>query len=120
MTLNVAKELAALRKMSVGDLRSRYAEVFGETTNTRHKDWLVKRVIWRMQALAEGDLSERARARAAELANDADLRRRPATPAAQGVNRTAPSAAPEPGQASCGPAGRCSRTAHGRVCAAGW
>ncbi len=77
MTLNVAKELAELRRMSVADLRSRYAEVFGETTNTRHKDWLVKRVIWRMQALAEGNLSERARARAAELANDADLRRRP-------------------------------------------
>lgn len=77
MTLNVAKELAELRRMSVADLRSRYAEVFGETTSTRHKDWLVKRVIWRMQCLAEGDLSERARTRAAELANDADLRRRP-------------------------------------------
>ena len=61
MTLNVAKELAELRRMSVADLRSRYAEVFGETTNTRHKDWLVKRVIWRMQCLAEGDISERAR-----------------------------------------------------------
>lgn len=69
MTLNVAKELAELRRMSVADLRSRYAEVFGETTNARHKDWLVKRVIWRMQCLAEGDISERARARAAELAN---------------------------------------------------
>ena len=77
MTLNVAKELAELRRMSVADLRSRYAEVFGEPTNARHKDWLVKRVIWRMQCLAEGDISERARARAAELANDADLRRRP-------------------------------------------
>lgn len=77
MTLNVAKELAQLRRMSVADLRSRYAEVFGETTNARHKGWLVKRVIWRMQCLAEGDISERARARAAELANDADLRRRP-------------------------------------------
>ena len=32
MTLNVAKELAELRRMSVVDLRSRYAEVFGETT----------------------------------------------------------------------------------------
>ena len=82
MTLNVEKELAALRRMSVADLRSRYADVFGETTNTRHKDWLVKRVIWRMQALAEGDLSERARQRAAELANDADLRCRPPAPPA--------------------------------------
>jgi hypothetical protein len=77
MDLNVGKELAALRRMSVGDLRSRYAEVFGETTNSRHKDWLVKRIIYRMQVLAEGDLSARARQRAAELANDADLRRGP-------------------------------------------
>lgn len=77
MNLNVGKELAALRRMSVGDLRLRYAEVFGETTNTRHRDWLVKRIIWRMQATAEGDLTARARRRAAELANDADLRRRP-------------------------------------------
>ncbi len=75
--MNVGKELAALRRMSVDGLRSRYAEVFGETTNGRHKEWLIKRIIYRMQALAEGDLSERARQRAAELANDADLRRKP-------------------------------------------
>lgn len=77
MTVNVGKELAALRRMSVDELRSRYAEVFGETTNGRHKEWLIKQIIYRMQVLAEGDLSDRARRRAAELANDADLRRRP-------------------------------------------
>ena len=43
-------------------------------TNTRHKDWQVKRIIWRMQALAEGDLSERARRRAEELANQAPVK----------------------------------------------
>jgi len=48
--------------------------VFGEATNGRNKRWLIKRIIWRMQANEEGDLSERARRRAAELANDADLR----------------------------------------------
>ncbi|MEX0678374.1 MAG: DUF2924 domain-containing protein [Pirellulales bacterium] len=78
MNLNVGKELAALRRMSPGDLRSRYAEVFGETTNTHHKEWLIKRIIYRMQVLAEGDLSERARQRASDLANDADLRRKAA------------------------------------------
>lgn len=77
MHLNVEKELAALRRMSVGELRLRYAEVFGEPTRSRHKQWLIKRILWRMQALAEGDLSERARRRAEELANDADLRLRP-------------------------------------------
>ena len=53
--MNVGKELAALRRMAAGELRSRYAEVFGETTNTYHKDWLIKRIIYRMQVLAEGD-----------------------------------------------------------------
>jgi hypothetical protein len=74
MHVNVAKEVAALRAMSVGELRVRYAEVFGEPARTGHKVWLIKRIVWRLQALAEGDLSERARRRAAELANDADLR----------------------------------------------
>jgi hypothetical protein len=72
--MNVAKELAGLNRMSVGELQAKYAEVFGEKTNGRHRQWLVKRIVWRMQANAEGDLSDRARKRAAELANDADLR----------------------------------------------
>ncbi len=72
--MNVDKEVAALQRMAVGQLREKYAEVFGEPTRTGNKVWLVKRIIWRMQALVEGDISERARQRAAELANDADLR----------------------------------------------
>lgn len=35
---------------------------------------MFKRIAWRIQALAEGDLSERARRRAEFLARDADLR----------------------------------------------
>ena len=54
MTVNVGKELAALRRMSVDELQSRYAEVFGETTNGRHKDWLIKRIVYRLQALQQG------------------------------------------------------------------
>src|SRR5262245_6217857 len=74
MTINVAKEVAALSRMTVTELRERYAEVFGESTTAGNRAWLVRRIAWRIQALAEGDLSERARARAAELARDADLR----------------------------------------------
>jgi hypothetical protein len=77
MDLNIAKEVAALRRMTVKELRARYAEVFGEPTNGNHKVWLTRRIAWRLQALAEGDLSERARRRAAELANDADIRMNP-------------------------------------------
>ena len=58
MALNVTKEIAALKRMTVDQLRAKYAEVFGESTNSRHKQWLVKRIAWRMQANCEGDLSE--------------------------------------------------------------
>ena len=69
----------ALNRMTVTQLRDRYAEVFGEAARSFNKPHLVKRIAWRMQANAEGDLSERACRRAHELANDADLRIRPPT-----------------------------------------
>src|SRR5687768_12855467 len=75
--LDVDREVAGLKRMTVTQLRGRYAEAFGEPTNGQNKAWLVKRIAWRLQANAEGDLSERARKRAAELANDADLRTSP-------------------------------------------
>jgi hypothetical protein len=80
MQLNVHKEVAALQRLGPKELRARYAEVFGETTPAHNKTWLVRRIAWRLQALAEGDLSERARRRAEELADDADLRMNPPRP----------------------------------------
>ena len=74
MTLNVTKEVATLRKMTVGELRERFAEVTGENTNAANRKWLVRRIIWRMQSINEGGLSERAIARSRELAGGADLR----------------------------------------------
>ena len=90
MSVNVAREVAALQRMTVKQLRERYAEVFGESTLANNKPWLVRRIAWRLQALAEGDLSERARRRAEELANDADLRLAPpkAKPAEAAPERT--------------------------------
>jgi len=84
------KELAALTRLGVSELRTRYAELFGEPTRTGNKTWLVRRIAWRLQALAEGDLPERARQRAEDLAQDADLR----LTAPSGVIQ-APPAAPE-------------------------
>ena len=76
MNTTTYREIQRLSRMTVGELREKYLEVFGEETRSRHKGFLRKRIAWRLQALAEGDLSERARRRAAELANDADLRMR--------------------------------------------
>jgi hypothetical protein len=77
MRLNIAKEVAAMRRMTMKELRARYADVFGEQTNANNRVWLIRRIAWRLQAKAEGDLSDRARRRAEELANDADLRLSP-------------------------------------------
>lgn len=73
-TLDIDREIKALTKMTVAELQERYAEVFGEDSRCRHKDYLRKRIAWRMQVLVEGDISEAARQRARELARDADLR----------------------------------------------
>jgi hypothetical protein len=71
-TLN--PDIAALLRMTTSELRVRYAEIFGDQPQTWNRVWMLKRLAWRLQALAEGGLSERARQRAEELANDADLR----------------------------------------------
>ena len=70
-------DIAALQRMTTSELRVRYAEVFGEQPNSWNRVWMLRRLAWRLQALAEGGLSERARRRAEELANDADLRLNP-------------------------------------------
>ena len=82
MPVNVRLEVHALERLTIADLRGRFAELFGEPTRATNRIWLIRRLAWRLQALAEGDLSERARRRAAELANDADLRLLPPRPAA--------------------------------------
>jgi len=67
-------QIDELRQMTVRQLREKYAQVFGEETRSNHKQFLFRRMAWRLQALAEGGLSERAKRRALEIANDADLR----------------------------------------------
>jgi hypothetical protein len=70
----VLMEIEGLRRASLASLRERFREVFQEEARTRHRGHLFRRIAWRLQALAEGDLSERARDRAREIAQDADLR----------------------------------------------
>src|SRR5882724_11178047 len=68
------REIDGLRHQSVGQLRVKYLEVFRQTSRSNHKQFLVRRIAWRLQANAEGDLSERARQRAVLVAEEADLR----------------------------------------------
>ena len=74
MTTPIAREIDALHHMTTGELAERYEQLHGQPVRTRHRAYLIRKIAWRIQANAEGDLSERARKRAAELANDADVR----------------------------------------------
>jgi hypothetical protein len=70
----VLREIESLRRASMADLRKKYQEVFQEDTRCHHREHLFRRIAWRLQALVEGDLSERARGRAQQIAQDGDLR----------------------------------------------
>src|SRR6267154_3835166 len=61
MPIDLDQECNRLKQANVEVLRQRYAEVFGEPPpRTGNKIWLLRRILWRRQALAQGDLSERA------------------------------------------------------------
>ena len=77
MKPEVHEAIEGLRKQKTKALKARYRELFGEEARSSNHAHLFRRIAWRLQALAEGDLSERARQRASELAADVDLRLRP-------------------------------------------
>ncbi len=77
MNPQLATEIAGLQNLKLHALKARYRELFGEDSLSSNRIHLVRRIGWRLQAIASGDLSQRARQRAAELARDADLRLRP-------------------------------------------
>jgi hypothetical protein len=72
----ILTQIDELRRMKIGELRARYREVVGEETRSSNRQFLFRRIAWRLQAQAEGGLSERARERASEIASDTDLRLR--------------------------------------------
>ena len=74
MDETVYREIEQLPSMTIEELGRRYQEVYGEDSQTKHKQHLIRRIAWRLQVLAQGDISERARQRALALANDADLK----------------------------------------------
>jgi len=87
MSTTVEKELAALEKMATSDLQATYRDLFGDEARSSNRRWLFRRCAWRVQALAEGGLPERARRRAMEIANDADIRFIPPRPVEPDENK---------------------------------
>jgi hypothetical protein len=97
MNPTVITAMEELPQWKVAALKKRYRELFGEESKSLNKQFLLRRIAWRLQANAEGDLSERARRRTAEIADDRDLRVRapkefsaPPDSGSRSVNRTRP------------------------------
>ena len=75
MDPNVIERIEALQYLKIPALRKRYLELFGEESkSSNNKQFLLRRLAYRLQANEEGDLSERACRRAVEIADDRDLR----------------------------------------------
>jgi hypothetical protein len=63
--------------MTVGELRVKWRELYSEDARSCNRAYLWRRLAWRVQELAYGGLSERAKARIEELNRDGDLRMLP-------------------------------------------
>lgn len=70
----ITRQIEKLNDLTVNQLREKWVEVWNEPCRSRSKDYLRKRIAWRIQALAFGGLSERALRRAEEIADETLLR----------------------------------------------
>lgn len=69
-------QIAKLKRMPVAELRLEWRRLYGEETRSRNRDYLWKRLAWRVQELAYGGLDEATNQRLAELAPETDVRAR--------------------------------------------
>jgi hypothetical protein len=86
---NLDAQLAALASMNTPQLIAAYDELYGEPTRSRNRDYLRKRLTWRVQELAEGGLSQSALDKIAALGDQLPerWRRREVVPAPAGPLR---------------------------------
>lgn len=66
---------ADLKTMTIPQLWEQYERVFGETSSSRNKRYLVRRISYRLQEQVHGGLSRLAQERIAQLARNAPIRR---------------------------------------------
>lgn len=94
----IAAQVVALQRMTVAELRGQYLELYGEETKSRNRTWLFRACAWRLQELAFGGLSERAKQRAKEIVRESDVRprRRDVVPPLPGTNAKVIAFEPEP------------------------
>ncbi len=69
----ITDEIADLRSMTASDLATRYEVVFGKPPRIKHREYLWKRIAWKLQEQRFGGLSTLAKARLEELIAEIDI-----------------------------------------------
>ena len=77
MPLNINREVARMKRMQTADLKEHFETVMHLPPRSHNREWMIKKIAWRLQVNEEGGLPERVRQRAIAIADDADLRIRP-------------------------------------------
>ena len=70
----IKAEINLLFSMSVNELRAKYREVLGYNMNSRNKDFLLRKIAWKIQANLFGDISENLKKQAIESVDFSRLR----------------------------------------------
>jgi hypothetical protein len=70
MSASIPERIAQFKAMTVSQLREEWWKYYGEETHTRNRDYLWKRLAWRIQELEFGGLSDAAKARIEEINRD--------------------------------------------------
>ena len=73
---SVIRRIHALRQMTVAQLRCEWERLHNEPSRSRNREFLYRRLAWRVQELQHGGLSRTARDRIDELAPDSFIRTR--------------------------------------------
>ena len=90
MDPSLQAKIDEMRAITMNRLQALYIEVFGQPTFSTHRDHLVRRIAWKLQASEHGDVSTAARERALQIANEADLQGRPGHPRTRGSLKRSP------------------------------
>ncbi len=69
--------ISGLPSLSLSELKRKWAELFGTYCYSQGRDFLIRRITWRLRNELAGGLSERAQARAELICDEALIRLRP-------------------------------------------
>ncbi|MBU0755604.1 MAG: DUF2924 domain-containing protein [Planctomycetes bacterium] len=70
---SITAEINALRSLKIPDLVVRYEELFGKPPRIKHREWLFKKVAWKLQEQRFGGLPGPARRRLDEIMAEIEL-----------------------------------------------